>query len=36
MPIAAEVMQVVTGQRDVQGSFKALLRAGVGREDEPF
>jgi hypothetical protein len=26
----------VTGQRDVQGSFKALLRAGVGREDEPF
>ena len=36
MPIAAEVMQVVTGQRDAQGSFKALLRAGVGREDEPF
>ena len=36
MPIAAEVMQVVAGQRDVQGSLRALLRAGIGREDEPF
>ena len=36
MPIASEVTQLVTGQRDIQQSFKALLRAGIGREDEPF
>jgi len=36
MPIAAEVTLLVNGQKDIQQSFKALLRAGVGREDEPF
>lgn len=36
MPITSEVTQLVTGQRDIQQSFKALLRAGIGREDEPF
>jgi glycerol-3-phosphate dehydrogenase (NAD(P)+) len=36
MPIASEVTQLVTGQRDIQQSFKALLRAGIGRENEPF
>ena len=36
MPIASEVTQLVIGQRDIQQSFKALLRAGIGREDEPF
>jgi glycerol-3-phosphate dehydrogenase (NAD(P)+) len=36
MPIASEVTQLVTGHRDIQQSFKALLRAGIGREDEPF
>ncbi|MGB1341540.1 MAG: NAD(P)H-dependent glycerol-3-phosphate dehydrogenase [Pseudomonadales bacterium] len=36
MPIAAEVAHVVSGDSDAQQSFRALLKAGIGREDEPF
>jgi glycerol-3-phosphate dehydrogenase (NAD(P)+) len=36
MPIATEIAHVVQGDRDAQQSFRALLKAGIGREDEPF
>ena len=36
MPIATEIAHVVKGDRDAQQSFRALLKAGIGREDEPF